>query len=362
MAKDSDGSDIPVDAQHADDIALPNDAAERKRVLNILAQRRYRMQTIWDVEGYTLIVSGRRRRERQQALENLVGLSKSIGRARETTHHSNEQATSNGSPNSSPTDSNTISNGDTTASSISTDRETSDTNTSSTALAPPLIDWPFDYDSSWLEGTTTNYNRIHHFPSCSDSGAENDFSAFLQTDDIQNATFADDFNIAVPELDLLRAAYENAGRMNSSHLLFSGLTAQSVFQTTDCSSWVLTLPSNLVPTDTQLTTPHHPAIDVLPWPAVRNRLIKMYAMPSEIWPRHPSDGTQSSLVRFIYDMEDGGVRVTGQDPAAESAWEIDQRFFENWWWALDQVIVANTNLKRSARGQRMLCAPSHGVS
>jgi hypothetical protein len=147
--------------------------------------------------------------------------------------------------------------------------------------------------------------------------------------------------------------------MNSSHLLFAGLTAQSVFQTSDCSNWILTLPENLMPTEAQLTVPHHPAIDVLPWPAVRNRLIKVYNMPPDLWPRHPSDDTQSSLVRFIYDMEDGGIRVTGQDPAKESAWEIDQRFFENWWWALDQAIVANTNLKRMARGQRMLCASSH---
>jgi hypothetical protein len=180
------------------------------------------------------------------------------------------------------------------------------------------------------------------------------------TDDVQNATFADDFRIAVTELDLLRAAYENASRMNSSHLLFAGLGAQSVFQTSDCSSWILTLPENLMPTEAQLALPHHPAIDVLPWPAVRNRLIKMYNMPSDLWPRHPEDGTESSFIRFIYDMEDGGVRVTGPDPAKESAWEIEQRFFECWWWALDQAIVANSNLKRLARGQPMLCAPSPG--
>ena len=33
---------IPPDAQNPNDVDLPGDAAERKRVLNILAQRRYR--------------------------------------------------------------------------------------------------------------------------------------------------------------------------------------------------------------------------------------------------------------------------------------------------------------------------------
>ena len=42
MDEDLDSSSIPVGAQRAEDVALPADAAERKRVLNILAQRRYR--------------------------------------------------------------------------------------------------------------------------------------------------------------------------------------------------------------------------------------------------------------------------------------------------------------------------------
>lgn len=33
---------IPAHAQRADEVVLPTTAAERKRVLNILAQRRYR--------------------------------------------------------------------------------------------------------------------------------------------------------------------------------------------------------------------------------------------------------------------------------------------------------------------------------
>lgn len=33
---------VPAKAQRAEDVSLPIDAAERKRVLNILAQRRYR--------------------------------------------------------------------------------------------------------------------------------------------------------------------------------------------------------------------------------------------------------------------------------------------------------------------------------
>lgn len=46
MEQEAELLDIPVGAQNPNDVALPTDSAERKRVLNILAQRRYRMLEI----------------------------------------------------------------------------------------------------------------------------------------------------------------------------------------------------------------------------------------------------------------------------------------------------------------------------
>lgn len=181
-----------------------------------------------------------------------------------------------------------------------------------------------------------------------------DLNEFLQADEILNASFADDYNIEVPELDLLRAAYSIAGRLRSAQILFD-FTAQSIFQTSDCSSWISTLPKNLQPTYAQVLVPHHPILDILPWPAVRTKLINMYSLSSDLWPRHPSDGTVSSVVRMVYDMEDGGIRVTGPDPSNERAWEIQQSFFDAWWWALDQSVVNLSNEKRVARGQPRFC-------
>ena len=42
MDCEPDITSIPTNAQRAEEVSLPVDAAERKRVLNILAQRRYR--------------------------------------------------------------------------------------------------------------------------------------------------------------------------------------------------------------------------------------------------------------------------------------------------------------------------------
>lgn len=42
MTQSNDLNDPPPAAQSAEDLNLPSNAAERKRVLNVLAQRRYR--------------------------------------------------------------------------------------------------------------------------------------------------------------------------------------------------------------------------------------------------------------------------------------------------------------------------------
>ena len=236
----------------------------------------------------------------------------------------------------------------------------SDSNSSSDdSIMLPQLTWPDMYEANDLQWEAEPFNFSTDISSSDTSGTTPEQIAiqlndFLQTDDVLNATFADDHQIAVPELDLLRAAYQIADRLQSTQLLFD-INAESVFITNDCSSWIENLPENLQPTFEQLTFPHHPLLDILPWPAVRKRLINMYSLPSKLWPKHPDDGTESSIVRMVYDMEDNGVRVTGPDPTTESSWEIEQRFFDAWWWALDQNVVRNSNKKRIARGLPMLC-------
>lgn len=271
---------------------------------------------------------GRRRRERQIALESLISCSTAEPAITPPTLNPLASSLNHSSDPSDPSDTN-----DTTP---STGSDVLPELSNDPLRTQDLFDFNADVSSSdtyWAtpEQATTELNN------------------FLQTDDVVNATFADDFQIAVPELDLLRAAYENAGRMRSAHLLFD-MNAESVFLTSDCSSWIAALPKNLQPTLAQLTISHHPVIDILPWPAVRTKFINMYSLPSDLWPRHPVDGAASSLVRMVYDMEDGGVLVSGQDPSKESAWEIEQRFFNAWWWGLDQRVVSISNQKRIARG------------
>ncbi|KAK5170158.1 uncharacterized protein LTR77_004743 [Saxophila tyrrhenica] len=312
MDSEADSFDIPAEAHQARDVVLPTIAAERKRVLNILAQRRYR----------------RRRRERQAALER------------------NVSKTSNKTATDQPLIEDIVG-------LICDSSRTTASPEGAESTASNEIAMPYTNGSTWTpEGTIGATNVVNFFDDLSWTSIDvaSSLTSFLQSDDTQNTSFADDFNLAVPELDLLRAAYQIAGQIRSAHLLFAGLRAQSVFLSSDYSSLISTLPKNLQPTTAQLTMAHHPIIDILPWPAVRTRLVNMYSLPSDLWPRHPSDGSESSLMRLVYDMEDGGVRVDGGDPAYESGWEVEQAFFDVWWWALDQNVISNSNRKRALRG------------
>ena len=319
-------SNIQQSLEEAAEVDLPNDAQERKRVLNVLAQRRYRKSRFCGGCTAMLILSGRRKKERQAQLEKTVQRLSNTGSSKASSSTPDRDkghsptacnASSQSSPPSS-TEHTSVPNGP----SQSCTTEPGNRN-DITALGESLVCSPMTLD---------------------------EVSNFLQEDDILQAAFADDSNLAVPKLDLLRAAVDIATRLNSQTLIWN-LDASSVFASGTFLPWTASLPANLQPTSTQLSVPHHPALDILPWPRVRDRLIKLYALPEEVWPRHRQDGEPCSLVRFVYDMEDSGVRLWGEDPTSESGWEVEQDFVDSWWWALDWGVIKNANRRRRQRGQ-----------
>jgi hypothetical protein len=140
------------------------------------------------------------------------------------------------------------------------------------------------------------------------------------------------------------------------------------------------LPPNLHPVPAQLFVPHHPALDLLPWPSMREKLICMLAMPNELRPliaqednqagtENRSSGLSSTspvgqskaIVQIVQDLDDlqdgGGMRVHGNAVAwaegnefFEEAWELGESFYKNWWWCVDQKIVEQSNKRRKERG------------
>lgn len=163
-----------------------------------------------------------------------------------------------------------------------------------------------------------------------------------------DGSFADSYLLPVHELTILRAVLRIAERIGCREQIWN-LEAVSPF-----SQGMATpseqLPIAWKPTASQLLVPHHPLLDFLPWPGVRDRVINIFSMPDAMRP--PNATGPLALVNFAYDFEDNseGVRIYGGDPYDANSWEVGQVLFERWWFIFDRDVIENSNRWRQLRG------------
>jgi hypothetical protein len=217
-------------------------------------------------------------------------------------------------------------------------------------------------------------------PNWTGADLDQDLSSQLQLSESSTFTFPDDHILEIPSLRLLNAAVKVALRLNVAHLLWdvdavspfyrgphtpsSSLSSLSSMSSSPSSASSgsdldldidLSLPIHLHPTRTQLLLPHHPILDILPWPSTRDKLIQIFDLPAPVRPQSAQDPL--GLFRLVYDMEDEGgegVRVTGADVFDPGSWEIGQVVFQRWWWAFEAHLVQRWDCVRRARGESAL--------
>ncbi|EFR00109.1 hypothetical protein MGYG_03115 [Nannizzia gypsea CBS 118893] len=366
----------------ADDIVVPDlaeDATERKRVLNVLAQRRYRQ----------------RKREQLAELE-----AKAKQRERKTPE-SSEKVTSS-EPGSSP-GLVPASLPDAIGRQIPTPPELDFGNGSLSFSSPldyqvqiagePILDLTsipdFNFDTSSLSaiGTETPPPDLPSPPAdlqlsptarASSPGLSmlsfqflasqpqddtQPLSAALQSYQTSNFTFPDDKILDVPPLTLLRAMLTIATRLNlTEHIwnlagispFFTGQTGLGTNIALPSGLDLADIPRNFHPTPTQRLVPHHAILDLLPWPSARDKLIHVFSLPVQLRP--PAAADPMGLMGLVCDIEDAGegMRVSGPDPFSPEMWEVGQLVFQRWWWAFEGSIVESSNRLRSKRGEQGL--------
>ena len=343
-----------VPKRKASEVAVPskgNDPAERKRILNILAQRRYRQ----------------RRKQHVKSLEAQAGRRQDS----EAFAHSPTQDTSSIQPETTP-----LGHGDLPGSEVMTPTLDAFASTDFDFQPPPqpeqgqLFDDPFAmFDPNFVAFPTDLEPWNPDLPSISNSPYSTTDPSNLSLTSPESSShtptdahyFPDEANLEVLELSLLRAAVSIAKRLNIEELIWS-LTSTSPFTTAMASPFSVPsastqfghLPSNLQPTVIQLSQPHHPIFDLLPWPTVRDKLILVFTQPPEIRPTAAKSPT--ALLEFVYDIEDSaeGVRIWGDDPHSDQSWEVGEKVFNNWWWAFDGDVIRRSNEMRKRRGARLL--------
>jgi Domain of unknown function (DUF3425) len=109
------------------------------------------------------------------------------------------------------------------------------------------------------------------------------------------------------------------------------------------------LPPSLQPTLVQRTIPHHPWLDLLPIPQMRDNLI--------------SAGESIDETQFCLDLKGYGSVHTGytgiivwKDPWDPTGWEVTETFARSWGWVLRGCwdLFQSTNSWRAQRGETRL--------
>ncbi|KAL4913414.1 hypothetical protein BDW62DRAFT_164941 [Aspergillus aurantiobrunneus] len=366
------------------DLTVPDiteDAAERKRVLNVLAQRRYRkrkkdrLQTLQSQVEKQGDKQGERSAEvKQKSLADSVQPSLPDGMENMAFESLNLPE---------PLPDTIVCPGflsllSTPGPSQTSSRQISTNNDPFAYPSPPAL--PF------LPGTGPCEDQLFDLPT---NDAYN-LSDQLQISESSTFTFPDDHTIEIPSLKLLNAAMKVALRLNVAHILWdisavspfytavvrdshssltggpsqpsltppssvSSLPSQSQSPPSNPIPQDAKLPPHLRPTQTQLLFPHHPVFDILPWPSTRDKLIQIFNLPPSLRPKSAQDPI--GMLQLVYDMEDDsgeGIRIRGADVFEPGSWEIGQVVFERWWWAFEGNLVERCDRSRRERGEEGL--------
>ncbi|KAL6836730.1 hypothetical protein J3E69DRAFT_322366 [Trichoderma sp. SZMC 28015] len=319
---------------------IEENAPERKRILNVLAQRRYREKK-------------RLRRQKERNNENGQE-NKENNNVRDESQGNNDReieaeiiSTSSHSPTAGGL--NEIDLGLWTTTMFDNSMSS---NSSMPLLLSNTVNIP-NFSSASITGESSGEEGFIFSNSESLDGNLTDlmpptWDSTSPSSSSSDGSFADSYLLPVHELTLLRAVLRISERIGCGQQLWN-LAAVSPF-----SQGIATpseqLPAAWKPTASQILVPHHPMLDFLPWPEVRDRVINIFSMPDEMRP--PNAKGPLALVNFAYDFEDNaeGIRIYGGDPYDPNSWEVGQVFFERWWFIFDRDVIESSNRWRQLRG------------
>ncbi|KAI0602351.1 hypothetical protein F4775DRAFT_237224 [Biscogniauxia sp. FL1348] len=110
-----------------------------------------------------------------------------------------------------------------------------------------------------------------------------------------------------------------------------------------------TVPPSLRYTELQKSVTHDPWIDIIPWPAMRDNLVRLGGAVDQ-------DELCSDIAGGLYegfdDVETRGIIIWGE-PWSETGWEVSEGFARKWSFLLKDCdeLIRSTNSYRKARGE-----------
>ncbi|PYH64974.1 DUF3425 domain-containing protein [Aspergillus vadensis CBS 113365] len=165
-----------------------------------------------------------------------------------------------------------------------------------------------------------------------------------------------DMRLGITRLNILRALYANVDILGYDP---KDMAADRRYQSTIGREALL--PPALQPTEIQRTVPHHPWLDLIPIPRMRDNLILMENLMDDRQLCRDMCGYRSQVPRSGHRRQTGigetGV-IVWKDPWDPAGWEITETFFQLWGWTVNDCweLFRSTNAWRMRRGERPLFA------
>ncbi|SPO04143.1 uncharacterized protein DNG_06826 [Cephalotrichum gorgonifer] len=151
------------------------------------------------------------------------------------------------------------------------------------------------------------------------------------------------------QVNILGALTRNAQALNLSN---SWLLCDAISVLDEDSLSSISCPKSLRPTALQVSVSHHPWIDLLPLPRLRENILKLIDIEG-----FDEDELCHDMVEF--DSEEGPEKaalIIWGDPWDPRGWEASVAFLRKWGWLLTGCpeILEATNYWREKRGERRL--------
>ncbi|KAJ6134107.1 hypothetical protein N7523_000429 [Penicillium sp. IBT 18751x] len=179
-----------------------------------------------------------------------------------------------------------------------------------------------------------------------------------------------DLRLNVTRLNVLRALHSNLEILGYSSSAIQD-DAQSLFTVLGPSQASETLggklPPALTPTLIQCTIPHHPWLDLIPFPRMRDNLILAQDLIDDdqlcrdMCGQRPLPSSSKTLNRG------SGIGETGvlvwRNPWDPSGWEVTETFIKLWGWAIQDCwdLFHSTDAWRVHRGEKPLFGKNQNV-
>jgi hypothetical protein len=150
--------------------------------------------------------------------------------------------------------------------------------------------------------------------------------------------------IILSQYSFLRAFVHNALTLDLDPALFT--SDDSISPWTIFNPYPAPSKTNmLVPTPIQLSTFHHPYIDIIASPRFRENILLAGL-----------DDEQED--RFCHALHDDGFTIWGSQPWNPMGWEASQQFVDLWGWMMDEETIQCSNFWRFERGDLPLVTPA----